>query len=59
LREVAKIPSGASTGKHEALELRDGDKNGTSVRASGKRWKMFFTVIWPAILVIQGGDQQP
>jgi enolase len=26
LREVAKIPSGASTGKHEALELRDGDK---------------------------------
>jgi enolase len=24
---VAKIPSGASTGKHEAIELRDGDKN--------------------------------
>ena len=23
---VAKIPSGASTGKHEAVELRDGDK---------------------------------
>lgn len=23
---VAKIPSGASTGKHETLELRDGDK---------------------------------
>lgn len=24
---VAKIPSGASTGKHEAVELRDGDNN--------------------------------
>lgn len=22
---VAKVPSGASTGKHEAVELRDGD----------------------------------
>lgn len=32
---VAKIPSGASTGKHEAVELRDGDKsryNGKGVR---------------------------
>ena len=29
---VAKIPSGASTGKHEAVELRDGDK----ARYSGK-----------------------
>jgi enolase len=24
---VAKIPSGASTGKHEAVELRDADKS--------------------------------
>ena len=23
----AAVPSGASTGKHEAIELRDGDKN--------------------------------
>ena len=23
----ASVPSGASTGEHEALELRDGDKN--------------------------------
>jgi len=29
---VAKIPSGASTGKHEAVELRDGD----SARYKGK-----------------------
>ena len=24
---IAAVPSGASTGKHEAIELRDGDKN--------------------------------
>jgi len=27
VKGVAKIPSGASTGKHEAVELRDGDKS--------------------------------
>jgi enolase len=27
------VPSGASTGQHEAWELRDGDKNGTAVKA--------------------------
>jgi enolase len=25
----AAVPSGASTGEHEAVELRDGDANGT------------------------------
>lgn len=30
----AAVPSGASTGEHEALELRDGDKKGTAGRAS-------------------------
>ena len=29
----AIVPSGASTGIHEALELRDGDKRYTSVKA--------------------------
>jgi enolase len=29
----AAVPSGASTGEHEALELRDGDKAATSARA--------------------------
>jgi enolase len=27
MKATAMVPSGASTGKHEALELRDGDKN--------------------------------
>ena len=30
----AAVPSGASTGEHEALELRDGDASATSARAS-------------------------
>lgn len=29
---VAAVPSGASTGVHEALELRDGDKKDTAGR---------------------------
>jgi enolase len=29
----AAVPSGASTGAHEATELRDGDKTATSARA--------------------------
>jgi hypothetical protein len=32
----AIVPSGASTGEHEALELRDGDKAASSARASTK-----------------------
>ena len=27
VRGIAAVPSGASTGKHEAVELRDGDKS--------------------------------
>ena len=30
----AAVPSGASTGEHEALELRDGDAAATAARAS-------------------------
>ena len=29
----AIVPSGASTGVHEAVELRDGDKSATAARA--------------------------
>jgi len=32
----AAVPSGASTGEHEALELRDGDKSNISARVSSK-----------------------
>ena len=33
----AAVPSGASTGKHEAWELRDGDKKSTAARACSRR----------------------
>jgi enolase len=32
-RGHAIVPSGASTGAHEAVELRDGDKAATAARA--------------------------
>jgi enolase len=33
----AAVPSGASTGSREALELRDGTPSGTSARGSRRR----------------------
>ena len=35
----AAVPSGASTGTHEALELRDGDKGATAAKVSSRRSK--------------------
>ena len=32
----AAVPSGASTGEHEAVELRDGDERATSARACSR-----------------------
>ena len=32
----AAVPSGASTGAHEAMELRDGDKTATAARVCAK-----------------------
>ena len=43
VKATAKIPSGASTGKHEAVELRDGDRQryggrrAESLRECGRR----------------------
>ena len=33
----AAVPCGASTGEHEALELRDGDRAGSAARACCRR----------------------
>ena len=35
--EEAMVPSGASTGAHEAVEKRDGDPNATAARACSTR----------------------
>ena len=55
---TAKIPSGASTGKNEAAELRDGDKKrygGKGVRSAVKN---VLTIIQPAVLGMDGSEQQ-
>jgi enolase len=53
----AKVPSGASTGKHEAFELRDGDPN----RYSGKGVQAAVTNverrIAPALIGMSAADQ--
>jgi len=45
----AAIPSGASTGEHEAWELRDGNKN----RFGGKGVKKAVPTIWQRKITIQ------
>ena len=37
---VAMVPSGASTGSFEAVELRDGDMQILTALVLAKRWKM-------------------
>jgi enolase len=54
---VAKVPSGASTGKNEAVELRDGDKSryfGMGVR---KAVENVVRVIQPAVIGLYPDDQ--
>jgi enolase len=54
---VAKIPSGASTGKHEAVELRDGDKSRYFGKGVRKALENVLDVILPEVLGFQAGDQ--
>lgn len=54
---VASVPSGASTGIHEAHELRDGDKNryfGKGVRCAVKNVN---EIIFPALVGIDAREQ--
>ena len=45
----AAVPSGASTGEHEALELRDGDKKRYVGKGVSKAVKNVTSKIFPAI----------
>jgi enolase len=45
----AAVPSGASTGEHEAIELRDGDKKRYLGRGVGKAVNHVNTVLGPAL----------
>jgi len=46
---IAKVPSGASTGKHEAVEARDGDKAGYKGKGVLKAVKNVITLIEGAV----------
>src|SRR5947208_16908968 len=53
----AAVPSGASTGAHEALELRDGDKKRYLGRGVTKAVRNVNDVIAPALAGHDGLDQ--
>ncbi|HEV2297643.1 MAG TPA: phosphopyruvate hydratase [Candidatus Acidoferrales bacterium] len=54
---VAKVPSGASTGKNEAVELRDGDKSRYLGKGVRKAVENVVRVIQPAVIGYQADDQ--
>lgn len=54
---LAKIPSGASTGKNEAVELRDGEKNRYGGKGVRKAVENVVRVIQPAVLGMEASEQ--
>src|SRR5437868_14109068 len=53
----AAVPSGASTGEHEALELRDGDKNRYLGKGVSKAVRNVTDKILPALRGMDSLDQ--
>src|SRR5262249_1727136 len=53
----AAVPSGASTGEHEALELRDGDKNRYNGKGVSKAVQNVLQKIRPALIGFDPCDQ--
>ena len=53
----AAVPSGASTGEHEAVELRDGDKARYNGKGALKAVKNVNTLIAPRIIGMDARDQ--
>jgi enolase len=53
----AAVPSGASTGEHEALELRDGDKSRYLGKGVLKAIANVHDLIAPAVVGMDGSDQ--
>lgn len=54
----AAVPSGASTGEHEALELRDGDRKRYMGKGVLKAVNNVKNVIAPALLGMDAGEQE-
>jgi enolase len=53
----AAVPSGASTGEHEAIELRDGDKKRFSGKGVQKAVKNVTSIIAPKLIGVDALDQ--
>jgi enolase len=53
----AGVPSGASTGVHEAVELRDGDKNRYGGKGTRKAVANVVETIGPSLLGLDASDQ--
>jgi len=53
----AAVPSGASTGEHEAIELRDGDKKRFGGKGVQKAVKNVMDVIAPKLIGLDPFDQ--
>ena len=54
----ASVPSGASTGKHEAVELRDGDANRYHGKGVLKALNNVTEIIFPHIKCMNACDQE-
>jgi enolase len=54
----AAVPSGASTGQHEALELRDGDKKRYLGKGASKAVANIREAIAPALIGFNAADQE-
>ena len=54
----AAVPSGASTGEHEAVELRDGDTTATAARACRRPSRPCSTRSGPAVIGFDAIEQR-
>lgn len=57
IKAEASVPSGTSTGEHEALELRDGDKDHFSGMGESKACANIENIIFPKLKGIDISDQ--
>src|ERR1700744_1763332 len=53
----AAVPSGASTGEHEAVELRDGDKSRYLAKGTQKAVSNVNELIAPSLVNLDAADQ--
>src|ERR1017187_4649405 len=57
VRETAQVPTGASTGPHEPLELRDGDTGRYAGKGVARAVENVERVLGPAVMGMDAADQ--